>query len=209
MMSSLLIVGAGGFAKELLVAVRECGLYSEILFFDDVTENSESIFLGCFRVIKSIEEVEQRFAAGERKFSVGVGKPNDRESLTKKFEAIGGVPETIISPSAIIGEYDNVIHRGTCILSGSVIETSNTIGQGVLLHVGSFVSHDVTIGDFCEISPRANLLGGVTLGKRCRVGTNATILPRVKLGDDVTVGAGAVVTKDVPSGVTVKGVPAR
>ena len=41
------------------------------------------------------------------------------------------------------------------------------------------------------------------------VGANATILPGVRLGRGCFVGAGAVVTKDVPSGVTVVGNPAR
>jgi maltose O-acetyltransferase len=41
------------------------------------------------------------------------------------------------------------------------------------------------------------------------IGMGALILPGVRIGDNAIVGAGAVVTKDVPSGVTVKGVPAK
>ena len=37
----------------------------------------------------------------------------------------------------------------------------------------------------------------------------AQILPGIRIGKGAIVGAGAVVTKDVPAGVTVKGVPAK
>jgi maltose O-acetyltransferase len=35
------------------------------------------------------------------------------------------------------------------------------------------------------------------------------VLQGLRIGDDAVVGAGAVVTRDVPAGVTVVGVPAR
>jgi acetyltransferase-like isoleucine patch superfamily enzyme len=39
------------------------------------------------------------------------------------------------------------------------------------------------------------------------VGAAATILQNLTVGKSTVIGAGAVVTKDVPSGVVVKGVP--
>ncbi|MCQ2238171.1 MAG: acyltransferase [Bacteroidaceae bacterium] len=41
------------------------------------------------------------------------------------------------------------------------------------------------------------------------IGANVTILPGVHIGERVVIAAGAVVTKDVPSGVIVGGVPAN
>ncbi len=49
----------------------------------------------------------------------------------------------------------------------------------------------------------------VTVGKNVWIGGGAILLPGITVGDDAIIGAGAVVTRDVPSGATVVGNPAR
>ncbi|GIQ80928.1 hypothetical protein KIPB_001808 [Kipferlia bialata] len=49
----------------------------------------------------------------------------------------------------------------------------------------------------------------VTIGNRVWLGMGAQILPGVTIGDDCVVGAGSVVTRDIPPGCVVAGVPAR
>jgi acetyltransferase-like isoleucine patch superfamily enzyme len=48
----------------------------------------------------------------------------------------------------------------------------------------------------------------IRIGRDCWIGTNAIILAGVTIGDGAVVAAGAVVTRDVPSGTVVAGVPA-
>jgi serine O-acetyltransferase len=74
---------------------------------------------------------------------------------------------------------------------------------GIIIHPGS------TIGPNCMIFHQVTLAGPVTLGGHVDIGAGAKILNGVTIGDHVTIGANAVVTTDVPSGVTVAGVPAR
>lgn len=50
---------------------------------------------------------------------------------------------------------------------------------------------------------------GVTIGNGVWIGTGAIILPGVTIGDNAIIGAGSVVTKNVPSGQTWAGNPAR
>ena len=49
----------------------------------------------------------------------------------------------------------------------------------------------------------------VTIGDDVWIGTNAVVLPGVTIGSHCVVAAGAVVTKNVPDGCLVAGVPAR
>ncbi len=102
---------------------------------------------------------------------------------------------------------------------GISISSRSKVGAG--LYIGHFggivVNHGAVIGDNC------NLQQGVTLGKANRgarvgapvignnvfIGAGAKIIGRIHVGDGAAIGANAVVTKDVPAGAAVAGVPAR
>ena len=95
----------------------------------------------------------------------------------------------------------------------------NSIGPGLhLVHRGfRRIGPYIHIGSNCTILPNV-LFGkknphvgeeGFWLGDNCYIGTGATILGPIHIGNNVTIGAGAVVTKDVPDGATVVGVPGR
>ena len=49
----------------------------------------------------------------------------------------------------------------------------------------------------------------ITIGNRVWIGGHAVILPGVTIGDRAVIAAGAVVSRDVPAGAVVRGVPAR
>lgn len=205
----MLIVGAKGFAKELLEIILQTETDPQIVFYDDVSVDLPDLLFGKYRILKNKKEAIQYLSSENSKFVLGIGNPLLRKNLCAEFEAIGGELTSVISPYSLIGENNNLLQPGCNVLSQAVIESNNTIGRGCLIHVGSLISHDTRIGDFCEISPRANLLGNVSIGHLCSIGTASTILPKVKIGDNVKVGAGAVVTKDVPNNCVVVGIPAK
>lgn len=84
---------------------------------------------------------------------------------------------------------------------------------GIEIGDGSFIGHNAvitTLNHDLAPSRRADMHPArVVVGRGVWFGANVTVLPGVRIGDGAVVGAGAVVTKDVPAGAVVVGVPAK
>ena len=81
--------------------------------------------------------------------------------------------------------------------AGTVIEDDCFLGASVLMMAG------ITMGR-ADVTPSPSIIR-----RGSRIGSGAQILTGVEVGEHAVVGAGSVVTRDVPPGVTVAGVPAR
>ncbi len=106
-----------------------------------------------------------------------------------------------IHPGARIGKRLFIDHG-----MGVVIGETAEIGDDVTLY------HDVTLGGVApsvDSDSQREQKRHPTLGDGVIVGSGAQILGPITVAKDARVGANAVVTKDVPEGVTVVGIPAR
>lgn len=84
---------------------------------------------------------------------------------------------------------------------------------GIVIGDGSLIGHNVVLAtinhDLDPKNNRKNHYAPITIGNHVWIGANVTVLAGVTIGDWAVVGAGAVVTRDVPPGTVVGGVPAR
>jgi len=204
----MIIIGAKGFAKEVLEVIWQKNSYNEILFFDNVTQNLGDLVYEKFRILKDFEQVKSYFSSqDDRTFTLGIGNPVYRYQLYSQFAKLGGIFTSTISPYAHIGHFGNSIGEGCNIMTGSIITNSVRIERGVLINLNCTIGHDSQIGEFVEMSPGTSISGNCTIGRCCVFGTNSTVLPKVTIGENVIVGAGAVVVKDVPDNSLVVGIP--
>ncbi len=204
----MLIVGAKGFAKEVLEVLHQLNDIDNLVFYDDVNDNIPTKLYNKYTVLRNIEEATNYFKNMDNRFTIGIGNPLLRRGLYDKFKSIGGVFVSTISPKASIGNFGNSIEKGCNIMTGVVITNDVTVKKGTLINLNCTIGHDSIVGEFVEISPGTHISGNCNIGNFTVIGTNATILPKISIGNNVIVAAGAVVTKNVPDNCMVAGVPA-
>lgn len=85
-----------------------------------------------------------------------------------------------------------------------------TIGNNVTVTSGvKFITHDGTTWLMRDEKGRRYFYQRISIGNNVFIGVNCVIMPGVKIEDNVIIAAGSVVTKSIPKGVIVAGVPAK
>jgi len=194
----LYIVGAGGAGREALDISLALGI-SVAGFLDD--GRSGEVVRG--HVVRRPED-----ANNGADYVVGIAAASPRRRLAALLDARGLRPRTVVHPCAVIAP-ETTVGPGCIIQANAMVSSNVTIASHCQVHYNATIGHDAVLDEYVTVYPGANVAGGVRLGAGVMLGSNAVILPGLTVGSGAVVGAGAVVTRDVPSGATVVGSPAR
>ena len=209
--SPLVLIGAGGFAKEVLASYGDIAAVTPsaapvLGLVDDNRDLHGSIVCG-YTVLGDIQWLVD-YGIDRVRCVVAVGDPRTRARIVKRLDAFGAEYQNLTHPSAVVwstlsAASDNVVQPYAWITADAEI--------GSHVHVNGFVclAHNVRVGDFTTFAPYANVNGHCTIEEGAYVGSHAVLRQGVTVGAWATVGMCACVLDDVPSGVTVAGVPAR
>lgn len=209
-MKPLMIVGAGGLAKEIYCILKRIhgpALVASFLGFVD-RANKGARIIDSFRIIGDDDYVLND--VGEADVVVAQGFPEMRKKLHDMYSEAGKFAfPNIIDPS-VIADFDNIeLGQGNILFPGCLISPGAVIGDANLINATSFIAHDVAIGNYSVVNPGANVSGEVTISDGCLLGSGCIIHQGVTLARKTVVGLGAVVTRNTREETTYIGNPAK
>ena len=212
-MKRVLVVGAGGFAREVKWLISEIARHggAKLAFagyvVSDVSRLGEH---------DSREEVRGdlawlRSSRGEWDLlAMGIGTPAARLKVAEELADFGDeVWPGLVHPRVIMDAESCRVGPGALVCAGTIATVNVVIERFALVNLACTLGHECRVGAGSVLNPTVNVSGGVQIGSGVLVGTGAQLLQYVNIGDGATVGAGSVVNKQVAPGVTVVGVPAK
>jgi sugar O-acyltransferase (sialic acid O-acetyltransferase NeuD family) len=205
----LLIIGAGGFGREVAWLVdrinQRCPTWNQVGFLDDTPDlygklvNAHPVVGKCADYVKYPDAY----------LSVCVADANARKRLITILCSVGAPrfatlidPSSLYSDSALIGE-------GCIICAHTILTVNISIKSHCIINLDCTIGHDVSIDDYVTLYPSVNISGYVNIGSCTEIGTGTQIIQHKSIGEQTIIGAGSVVVKDIPSHCTAVGCPAK
>ena len=207
-MKKLVIIGAGGFGREVYCSATESNGYGsefEIVGFLDDNIHALDDFKGYPPVLGTISDYVPTL---NDVFVCAIGNVHVRKTISQEIINKGGHFISLIHKSAYISK--NVeLGVGCLIFAGVRIHCDVKLGDYVMIQPSAIIGHDTIIGDWSLINTMSICGGASKIGECVTIHINSFVMPGAVIENDVTVGAGSVTMRRVKAGRTVFGVPAK
>lgn len=206
-MKEIIIVGAGGFGRELLQWIKDINNITPTWKIKGFIDDNPCALDGYPCGHKVISTITKWIPTQNEEFAIAIAEPHIKEKIISLLKSKGALIANIIHPTAKICDYSE--HgEGVVMYPYSSIGPNCKVGNHVTL-LSSGLGHDAVVEDFTTISSSCGISGHTHIGKRAFIASHAIIPPGRSVGDDAYVGAGSVVIRNVPAGKKVFGNPAK
>jgi sugar O-acyltransferase (sialic acid O-acetyltransferase NeuD family) len=203
----VLIVGAGGFGREVLQWARDAWPNRSHLIVGFLSNDSGSSAgeISGLHIVGDPSAFDIRSDDG---LILGIGIPSVRRAVAEKLIASGARLLTLVHPSAIVSP-TATLGPGTVVCPFAVVSDSATTGCCALLNYHASMGHDSTAGDYVVLSPSAALGGNAHIGNDVFLGMHASVGPGRRVGHRSKISANSCALTDAPEDSIVFGVPGK
>jgi sugar O-acyltransferase (sialic acid O-acetyltransferase NeuD family) len=206
-MKNLIIIGAGGFAREVYDMANYCYGNEKDFFIKGFLSDSPSEIesMGYPSILGTISNYE--IEKGDV-FFCGIGSVTDRKKCVEIILSKGGSfinlihPNVVISPSVKIGI--GVAIKAFCVLASDVV-----IGDFSFLQSSVILGHDVEIGRYCQVNSFSFFAGCSKIHDQVLVGAHSKFIQNAEAEELSIVGIGSLIIRKVKRETTVFGSPAK
>lgn len=209
-MRELIIIGAGGFGREVAWLVERINQVSAtycMLGFADDNEQLHNQTVGKYPVLGGLDVLGEY---PEAELVCAVGSSRVREAIVRRVQQEHPHARfaTLVDPSVLMSDSVQV-GEGSILCANSIFTVDVSLGRHVIVNLDCTVGHDAILEDFVTLYPSVNVSGNTHIGRCAELGTGMQIIQGKRVGEGSIVGAGAVVVRDVPDRCTAVGSPAK
>lgn len=212
-MAQLIIVGAGGFGREVMHWLKDCnaglkpGAKEPVPIKGFLSEDPQ--ILDGFDVAEPIlgSPLEYRPVAGDR-FVLAIGEIESRKRVVEAIRQKGGKFESVVHPAAVVASTAK-IGEGVVICPFALVSDRVVLEDFTVLNFFASCGHDAVVGRYSTLSPYATLNGRAVLENEVFLGTHATVTGGVQVGAKAKIAANSVAHRDVKPRTLVQGPPSR
>lgn len=206
-MKNLIIIGAGGMGRTMYSnALESIGYGEKFVVKGFVDDNLEALdgFPNYPPVIGTIRNYQPQ---QDDVFVSSIGGISRKACMEEIIRRGGEFIELIHQTARLLANVK--LGKGNFIGAYTVIGNDVVIGDYNMIQSYTIIGHDARIGDFNRIDTRVTCVGGIVIGNEVNIHTSAVISHNVKVENKSRVAALSFVIKDVKSGTTVIGNPAK
>lgn len=214
MTEQLVIIGAGGFGREVLDVVEAVNLehastggdqFDVVGFLDDGDPDLDLLTANGLRHLGAVAGLSE--LPDDVGYVIGIADTVVRAEIDALGQSLGRWSPVLVHPTASLGRAVE-LGPGSIVCAQTSLTNHIRLGRGVQVHPGATIGHDTTMADYVTVCPQVAVSGNVAVERGVWLGTNSCINQGLTVGEAATVGSGAAVIRDVPPMVTVIGVPA-
>ena len=206
-MLDVVIIGAGGFAREVAALLWECFSPDEFRLKGFLARNKQELH-GFNLGATVIGDPENYIPTKNERMLLAIGDIDARRRTVAALRQHGARFLTMVHPTAVVAE-TAVIGTGTILYPFTTVSNGAVLADYVHLSLYASAGHDSHVGKFCLLSPYATLNGFAVLEDEVFMGSHSMVGPGYTVGKESKISANTSVLHNVPARSFVHGVPGR
>lgn len=203
----ILIVGAGGFGREVLEWVR-AAWPEEAARIAGFLSADPGILAGHACPLPVLGDPAAFAPQPGDGLLLAIGIPGVRRRVAELLLDRGADFLTLIHPTAVVATTARIA-VGAIVCPHAIVSDAASLGRFALINYHASLAHDSSAGDFAVLSPYATLAGGARVEEDVFLGLHASVGPSVNVGPRSKVAANSCALADAPADSLVHGVPGR
>ncbi len=206
-MLDLVIVGAGGFGREMYHWARDCFSAEQYRIKGFLSAKAND--LEGFEIQSPILGDPLQYAPQpNERFLFAIGLIDVKRRLIDALVARGAQFERLVHPTAVVCGTAK-LGTGVVICPFATVSDSVRVDDFAMLNFYASCGHDAHVGAYSVLCPYATLNGFAVIEEEVFMGTHSTVTPSRRVGHHSKISANSLVSQNTQPHTLVYGVPGQ